>query len=274
MCNRSSAPQEFDCSLSDNASDSLSDTSYDSLAFDSSDMSWDGHHGCRTVLDKCPVCLQTFNLADLSDVPAPHNFGLSRHLDYARRLITREVYLAGRESEHESDHECDHEGDHESDHSSSERPIVPDIVPEIAAETCNNHLVDRGIFVSFFEVFAHRTLETSPEYVFLVPQDMRSFSALSLRWFVSLQPALRVRRWQAVSRATDFKATLLGNVDLVKFDKGVVYKCNLCCRHYAVVVLCTVCPCMFCDTCHRVQPRYLPHFNNQSFVCLCPWAKF
>ena len=253
MRNRSFLPQDF--------SSASSDVSLDSL--ESSDMSHDGCHDPQIDLNKCPLCFQTFDLADLSDVPAPHNFGLSRHLDYARRRITKEVYLAGHESELEPDHACHPDCDHGCDHSSSERPIVP--------ETHNSRLVARGIFAGFFEVFTHRILEASPEYAFLAPQDMRSVSALSLQWFVSLQPALRVRRWRAVAGAADSKATLFGNVDLIKFDKGVVYKCNLCYRLYAVVVPGAVCACLLCDTCHRVKPRNVAWFNNQTYVCKCPW---
>jgi hypothetical protein len=133
--------------------------------------------------------------------------------------------------------------------------------------------VARGIFADLFEVFTRRNLHASSDYAFLSSMDIQSLSALSVLWFVSLQPVLRVRRWQAVAKATDSKATLFGNVDLVKFDKGVVYKCNLCNRLYAAMVPRTVCTCVLCDTCHRVKPKNLAWFNNRRHVCECPWER-
>jgi hypothetical protein len=133
--------------------------------------------------------------------------------------------------------------------------------------------VAKGIFADIFEVFTHRDLHASLDYALLSSIDIQSISALSIRWFVSLQPALRVRRWQATARATDSKATLFGNVDLVKFDKGILYKCNLCYRLYAAAISCSVCICVLCDTCLRVKPRNLAWFNNHRHVCTCPWEQ-
>ena len=158
-------------------------------------------------------------------------------------------------------------GNHSHGLSTVMRSVAPPIIPAIF----DSQSEARGIFNNFFDVFEHRALEVSPDYAFIAAQDMRSFSGLSLCWFVSLQPALRVRRWQAVARITDVTATLVRNVDLVKFDKGVVYKCNLCYRLYAAFVPCAVCICLLCDTCHRVKPRNVDYFENQTYVCKCQW---
>ena len=124
---------------------------------------------------------------------------------------------------------------------------------------------------TFNYVFSQRSLSTPTDFAFLSLKDLGSLSLASSFSFVSTQPSLRLRLLSSkAGRQERDKATVSGNVDVIKLDNGAVYQCNLCQSLYSALIACSVCECMICAECGRVRPVHVEYFNNPGHLCNCP----
>ena len=110
-------------------------------------------------LARCPCCRQEWRF---SDIPRPFNRGLSRFFDYFQRKITLEEFMYSNEDSSEQPHEPN----------ITIKPHEPDIVIKDLSD--------------YFKQATFRNMVSPSKFVFLTSLDIRSLSALSTNWFISL----------------------------------------------------------------------------------------
>jgi hypothetical protein len=127
-----------------------------------------------------------------------------------------------------------------------------------------NHSTKQRGFASIFTYFLEHTLDKPAEMLFSTVVDLQALSSASFCSFQVLQPALRVKCFQANHTTSPF----LHNLDIISFDKGALYRCSYCKTPYLARLPCMVCVCMTCGTCDKVFSAYGHHFHT-NVLCLC-----